>query len=328
MGDAAELMYSEFEFLAVPTGSLLNRKVSITDLYVKLPTGRMIKIAHRGGAINLEQIQRLGDKNVQHFYVYRADFAAVVQELVRGAQALNQMQNVPTDLKVSKFFSIAESVYVEMLRLPISEDSFMRALQISQEISISMRDNPQFATLVKTLVGMGDEFARHSLGCVVMSRLIMGQLDWSSPKLMEPVNIGAFFHDIGLRIIPEDLRFKEPIEMTAEERLMWETHPAKGALILEETKFANKEVLRIVQEHHEIPNGQGFPGKLSKDRIFPMAKVVSLGNVMAHDIFDSLLRGTPFSVEVMLHKIENDYAPMYGSDLSRAAKRIFKKDDK
>jgi hypothetical protein len=81
-----------------------------------------------------------------------------------------------------------------------------------------------------------------------------------------------------------------------------------------------------VQEHHEIPNGTGFPAKLRLDRIFPMAKVVSLGNAMAHDMFDGGAANT-FSLELMSQKIEHVYSVMYGADLSRAARKIFKKDE-
>lgn len=320
-------MFSEAEFLSVPMSSLIHRKVSLSDLFIRLPSDRMVKVAHKGGAIDVERIGRLSEKNVQVLYVHRNDFANVVSDLVRGAEGLAQLDQVPTDMKIAKFFNIAETVYAELLKLPISDESLGRAIRLSQEISTSLREKPDFSKVVKSIVGMGDEFSKHSLGSVVMSNLLVTQLEWSSPKLLAPITLGSFFHDIGLKELPTELWFKNPIEMTHDERTLWETHPAIGVKLLSSMSFITPDVLRIVQEHHELPNGTGFPTKIRLERIFPMAKVVSMGNMLAHDLFDAQ-NGQPFSLENMLQKIEHAYGMMYGMDLARAARRIFKKDDK
>ena len=326
------VIWSEVEFLAVPVASLIHRKTSVSDLYIRLPSDKMIKVAHKGGTIDHERVNRYGDKNVQHFYVFKSDFGDIVSDLVRGAEGLNQLSQVPADLRLVKFFNIAESVYAELLRLPVTDASLGRAMRLSQEISTSMREKPEFITLLKSVVGMGDEFTRHSMGTVVMANLLAVQLDWSSPKLLQPITMGAFFHDIGMKEIPRELWFKHRVEMDATESQLWETHPALGVKLLMGMPFVTPDVLRIVQEHHEYPNGTGFPGKLRLDRIFPMSKVVSLANVLAHDVFESTGGesggGQAFSLETMLQKIDHVYSVMFGADLSRAARRIFKKDEK
>ena len=321
MADSAILNFSDAVYLAVPTASLIHRKASPSDLYLRLSSDRMIKIAHKGGAIDIDQISRLGDKDVRYFYVNKNDFSEIVSDLVRGAERLSQISSVPVDLRVIKFFDIAESVYTELMRLPVGDAALGRAIRLSQEISQSMREKPDFLKLVQTLVGLGDEFTRHSLGTVVMANMLVSQLEWTSPKLLAPITMGAFFHDIGLKEIPRELHFKSRIEMNREEALVWETHPAKGVHLLSTLPLITPDVLRIVQEHHEVPNGQGFPGKLRLDRIFPMAKLVSLANVMAHDVFEQ--HGS-FSIDMIIQKIEHIYSTMYGADLTRAARNIFK----
>lgn len=327
MSEAQNKSFTEEEYLAVPVSSLLHRKASLSDLFIRLASNKMIKVAHKGGSIDVERIERFGEKNIQYLYVHRTEFASIVSDLVRGAEHLTGLTQVPTDLKIMKFFNIAESVYTELLNLPISDESLGRAIRLSTEISTSLREKPDFSKLVKSVVSMGDEFSRHSLGSVVMSNLLVTQLSWSSPKLLAPVTMGAFFHDIGLKELPEALWFKNRLEMNREEALLWETHPALGVKMLNSISFITPDVLRIVQEHHEVPNGTGYPGKLRLDRIFPMAKVVSFGNVLAHEMFDPVV-GEPFSLDRISQKIEHVYSAMYGVDLARAARRIFKKDDK
>lgn len=324
MTDTATLLFSDNDYLAMPTASLIHRKVSPSDLFVRLPHDRMVKIAHKGGTIDVERITRLGEKDVQYLYVPKRDFGEIVADLVRGAEGLNRLSNVPVDLKIAKFFNIAESVYAELLHLPIADEAIGRAARLAREISKSMEEKPEFLKMVQTVVSLGDEFTRHSIGTVVMSNILAGQMDWTSPKILEPITHGAFFHDVGLKEIPLELRFKSRIDMDKDEGLLWESHCAKGVHLLSSLPFISADVLRIVQEHHEIPNGQGFPAKLRLDRIFPMAKIVSLGNMLAHDVFDGAAHGHPFSMEAMTQKIEHIYSVMFGADLTRAARRIFK----
>lgn len=328
MGIAAEtLVFSEADYLAVPLASLIHRKASLSDLYIRLSSDRMVMVAHKGGAIDIERIHRFGTKDVQHLYVHKSEFSGIVSDLVRGAEMLKSVEKVPEDMKIAKYFSIAESVYVELLQLPISDESLGRAVRLSQEISTSMVEKPDFTKLIKSVVGMGDEFAKHSVGCVVMSNLIAAQLGWKSPKLIQPITMGAFFHDVGLKDIPRELWFKNRLEMTKDESQVWETHPAIGMQMLSQISLFTPDALRIVQEHHELPNGTGFPSKIRMDRIFPMSRAVALGNVLAHDIFEPD-PGIPFSIEVMLQKIDHVYSSMFGPDLSKAARRIFKKEEK
>jgi hypothetical protein len=60
-----------------------------------------------------------------------------------------------------------------------------------------------------------------------------------------------------------------------------------------------------------------------------MAKVVSLSNLMAHDVFDVLQTpNDPFPLDAFTQKVEHIYSVMYGSDLARAARLIFRAEDK
>ena len=325
MADSNEnSQFTEAHYLPVPMTSLIHRKVSLSDLFIRLPSDRMVKVAHKGGTIDVERIARFGEKDVQYLYVPKSELAGIVSDLVRGAEGLNQLPNVPTNLKVAKFFNIAETVFSELLHLPLTDESVGRAVRLSQEIATALREKPEFVKLVETVVGLGDDFAKHSLGTVLMANMLVTKLDWSSPKLLAPITAGAFFHDIGLKEIPVELRFKPRIEMSNDEALMWECHPAKGVQMLSQLKSMTTDVLRIVQEHHEVPNGQGFPGKLRLDRIFPMAKLVSLANVMSHDVFDMLARDTLFPMDAFAQKVEHIYSVMYGADLARAARLIFR----
>lgn len=319
--------HSEETYLSVPATSILHYPNSISDVFVRLPSDKMVRIAKKGEKIDQERIARFGTKDVQFFYVLKSDFGNLVTELIHGATDFAR-SNSTTDLKLERFFTVAQSVYSEILSLPISPEAFARTMILATEIGDKMREKPDFTKVIRTVVSLGDEFSRHSLGTVVIANMLMVQMGWTATKLIEPVTSGAFFHDIGLKEVPSDLRFKERLEMNQDEIKAWEAHVGIGVHLLNSLNFISPDVLRIVQEHHEIPNGTGFPNHLRFDRMFPMSKVVSFANMLANDIFDHPAKdGKAFSVENLVQKIDYVYLVMFGSELARAARRIFRKDD-
>ena len=58
-------------------------------------------------------------------------------------------------------------------------------------------------------------------------------------------------------------------------RIQFEKHPYAGARALEPIRTIPKEVATIVAQHHENVHGTGFPKKLLRSDIFPMARIVS-----------------------------------------------------
>lgn len=311
------------EYVAVPASTLIQRKSSISDLFLKLPGGKMIKIAHKGSAIDVEQLRRFGEKDIKYFHVLREDISAIVTELVRGAKLIAGMDNIPIDIKIIKFFSISEAVYSELSRLPFTEEALGRAVIISNEIATSVSSSPDIMKAMGVVLDLGEQFARHSLGTVIISNLLAKQLGWSSPKVINTLTMGAFFHNIGMKELPPELLTKHRIDMTPSEIELYETHPMRGVKILSEFPMISADVLRIVQEHHEIPNGQGFPSHLRGERIFLPAKVVSLASLLAEDLFNKVSDEKVVDIDRVRLKIDSIYSSMYGSELTRVLKKVF-----
>ena len=106
----------------------------------------------------------------------------------------------------------------------------------------------------------------------------------------------APMHDIGKIGIPDRILLK-PGRLDPEERVIMDSHVAKGVEIIEriigkegDRHFPESELLRnIVQYHHEMLDGSGYPQGISGDAIPIEARVVAVA-----DIFDALTAQRPY----------------------------------
>lgn len=121
---------------------------------------------------------------------------------------------------------------------------------------------------------------RHSLNVGRLSYLI-GKRTNLPDSVLELVVLGALLHDIGKLTIPADL-LKKSGRLLPEEYVLIKTHPLNGFLKLQEYDLP-AEVTRIVQQHHERWNGQGYPLGLQGKQIHPYAQLVGIA-----DVFDAL----------------------------------------
>ena len=116
----------------------------------------------------------------------------------------------------------------------------------------------------------------HSLGVSMYGVLLARALGWLSPQTAFKVSIAGLYHDIGKKEIPRAILEKPRFQMTLEERTIYETHPTRGKEILEAIKSVPTEVVEVAYQHHENILGTGFPRKLRKMSIHPMANLIAI----------------------------------------------------
>ncbi len=83
-----------------------------------------------------------------------------------------------------------------------------------------------------------------------------------------------YMHDIGMLLIPEPLWLKAG-KLSDEERMALQAHPGFGAGLLERMP-GWQPAAQIVMQHHEMPDGKGYPHGLKSEEICPGAKILAV----------------------------------------------------
>ncbi|MDF0604769.1 HD domain-containing protein [Neisseriaceae bacterium TC5R-5] len=91
---------------------------------------------------------------------------------------------------------------------------------------------------------------------------------------VEQLEVAVYMHDIGMLLLPEALWLKVG-RMSDDERSMMAVHPAWAAGLLERMP-GWKDAAQMVLQHHEAPNGKGYPAGLTIDQICHGARILAL----------------------------------------------------
>lgn len=118
--------------------------------------------------------------------------------------------------------------------------------------------------------------ASHALDICILSLIIASECGVAEED-REALGVGALLHDIGYIRLPRNL-YRKSGALTEQERTLMQQHPALGLAIVSESKEERDVVRRIVAEHHERCDGNGFPHGLKGDSLSKLGQIVGLAN--------------------------------------------------
>jgi HD-GYP domain-containing protein (c-di-GMP phosphodiesterase class II) len=95
------------------------------------------------------------------------------------------------------------------------------------------------------------------------------------PEEIREVAICGLLHDVGMMKIKEEI-FTKHAALDAEEWEQVKGHPVEGSLLLTKEVVLRDVVARVALEHHEKPDGTGYPHGKKKNEIHLYARLINV----------------------------------------------------
>ncbi len=164
---------------------------------------------------------------------------------------------------------------VEKNLLSDPEKTVAQASKLVGQIADSILSAPELAIHVMGDKLGGEEMYFHSLNVTMLSLMVAREIRLPQ-EAVQPLGMGALFHDVGRREIPDKILMKmEPLTQT--EQNLYEMHCQYGIDIGRKLGFL-PPVLSIIGEHHELYDGSGYPKMLKGEAISLLARIVAIAN--------------------------------------------------
>ena len=149
--------------------------------------------------------------------------------------------------------------------------------QQTQHIQESM-----IISMAEVVENKSDQTGQHIRRVAEYSKVLAMQLGFTEEQA-DVIKMASMMHDIGKLLVPSAI-LEKPGKLTDDEYAEIKNHTTYGDKLL---KDVEGEVLicarKIAYEHHERPDGKGYPRRLKKNSISIEGKIVAVA-----DVYDAL----------------------------------------
>lgn len=277
----------DYEFTGIRIEEFITGKEILFDIFVRISKVKFIKIATTGESIEFERIKTYKERGLTHLYLRNEDFRKYLGFSSNVALKASKSDQLESAKKLNILTQASTEILKELYVHDICPEHFVVASElVTTTIGVVGTQN-EVMKLFNLLRESPDHLYRHSLAVSLYSVLIAKAIGWSSPRTLIRLSLCGLLHDIGKKELPKELLTKSRIDLTPAELKELESHAQRGMNILIHIPNLPEEVAAVALQHHEDNRGLGYPQRLTKNKIIPIARLIGFVNTFCDMIFDS-----------------------------------------
>jgi HD-GYP domain-containing protein (c-di-GMP phosphodiesterase class II) len=276
-------------FLAVELEMFRPDSLVGCDLFLHLKElGRFVLYKRKDLQISFTDIERLISNNVRSLFVDAGDEHIIRDYLEDNLSNFMDEQNISIDKKSQLLYECAIHRVEETLKNPESGENIHKSKNIVKHlVNYILSDSSALHSLMNMM--SHDYYTyTHSVNVCTFSIALSKFTGEGDNEKLRALGLGALLHDVGKRLIPEEILQKKG-PLTDDEMELVKKHPLHGLEIVSKLSSFLIDAEAIVVHHHEKCNGKGYPHGKTGNEINPFAKLVCIV-----DIFDALTSHRPY----------------------------------
>ncbi|GHU65035.1 hypothetical protein FACS1894123_10680 [Bacteroidia bacterium] len=280
------------EFCPIRTNLLIRVSPLKNDIYIRLSERKFVKLFKTGDEFDANDLERYyQSKNVEYMYLRRAETGEFIKKFRRELEELLLRDDLRQE-ELMGASEMAQDAIHELVHGVGFTEEVQELAKKNVEITLkAMGSNPRLADLIGKISREGNYISQHSALLAHVACCVAKEMEWGSEATFSKLVLAAYMHDISLTNAEiakintlRDLEAKRK-SFPAEDAKSYHLHPAKSADVVRSFKEVPADVDIIVQQHHERPNGSGFPRGLLFNYISPLSSLF----IVAHDLTQEML---------------------------------------
>lgn len=277
----AESADGDKDFVPIRAETFLAGSKSFFDLYVRIGSGKFVKILQADDCFLPERIQNYVKKGVNYFYLRREAQERYLTYCDKIATALLSKPQVPLAISMKQTLSHGEEVLKFLRNNGLSESSISHSNQFIENVSLlanklRLHAHPAISAYLSDIASF-----EHGIATSIFASLLIIPLNMRHSKPVHIFGIAALLHDVGLYGMEEGFHEEDESKMSREQLAVFSTHPMKGAELLREVRGIEPGAIQAIEQHHRRRNGQKASGPSGKGPITQVAEIIGLAEEFA-----------------------------------------------
>ena len=314
------------DFLRVDADAMIKSAPIKVDVFSQIAPNRYTKLFRKGGEFEADALKKYRkDKGLEYFYVHKSGAPEILLKQDEKLTKLESQEPPPSPEEARE----ATEAAMDVVHASVTKMGFTPEVQSLAKKSVNlslkvMGKSPRLTQIISRLKqDDGKYITSHSIMLAEIACGISCQVGWSSAPTFLKLSLAAFLHDLPL-LDNKLAHFKTMKEVeaagyfSAQQIQEFKTHPAMAADYARHFQEIPPDVDAILAQHHEQPDGSGFPRGLFHQQISPLAAVF----IIAHDLLDFLTEaGSTAASDKFLTARESKYTQGNFKKILKSMKR-------
>ena len=276
------------DLVRIKISQLIKFADSFSGIEVHVPVGAKFIRLNYASETFVEILRRLQQKEVEEVYVKAEDCTRILNHLQEALSA-KQFYD-PNTVQEKKMESMEASMQVvrEVIsQLGVEKHTVELLKTINLRSMTVITESPSlFAFVKKFKKNCSEEFIQMILISYLTS-LVIDKFPWTSNPVKEKASLAAMLCDVTLN--KEDFQNLKDHEVSgADLSDRVKKHPIEVAELLRQRKeLIPSETITIIEQHHELPSGKGFPHGITSSRFNQLSSTFIVCHAFIEALFES-----------------------------------------
>lgn len=263
-------------------------------IYVQLADNKFVKTHHAGTEIPSDDLVKYKERGLKHLFIERADLQLFIQEFqkfVKETLSVTNLKGNNLHELATNALDLVSSVQSHIGVTPEVQNLTEKNIDIVLKLA-SKNDGLQ--NIFDTFKESGSRYSQHCVTTALIATAIGKKLGWLTAQNSAKMAFAALLHDAALTTEEWEnsnetrgLTDRVPERQESEQARNFIAHPGDGADLARKFVGCPADVDEIVSQHHEKPDGTGFPVRIPAQKIMPLAAVFILSHHLAMDLIAS-----------------------------------------
>ena len=305
------------------------------NLFIRLGQDKFIKIFNEDDNTNILDVKKYKDKGIQYLYVSRETAEWVLSQIRKQINIFLKANNFRFVLRGAsdsaekryeqKILRINDEVHVDA----DFKQTIDKAVENIRSIVLNDQNIDHILTVLKEHKNEYALFTQKMNLTSIISCLMAKQLAWISKTTINKLVYASVLCDITLAVRPELMKIQNMVEfeerkheLSDEEQKIYLTHPKDSANLLKRYfSAAPPDTDVLVYQHHEQPDGNGFPLRIKAESISPLSALF----IVANDFSNYFLLDDEPTMDDFLLKCQSRYDFVNFRKILKALEKVKKR---
>lgn len=277
LSEENKIEQAALDYRRVSLSSLSQEQSIAYALYLKLSDKKFVKVSLQNEKTLREIIDHYRQKDVDAFYMSKTDFDSWVKslfdikkELLENELKLSSMKGVSALGQVCRKYH--NRLHLELSTFGVNKEHIEMVGLVVDEVARELNERPDLSELVELILLSENFLSDHTFFIVFLASYLAKDLGLSSAATTKKIVYAAFFHDLAIK--DQDLiSFENHLGSVTgqKEHQQLSEHPLAIIEMLGPFADLKGDVGNIILEHHELPDGSGYPHGINAGAIHPLS---------------------------------------------------------